>query len=124
MLSQLTILAHPCFCYCPRGNSLMTVFTFEPQQLSVLWIVITLATRSICSQILQLPDCAQPNTAGSNLFWTVQDVWARTSLEGRAAQWDDFRDACRRITRSLHKMLIISQPSIAIRARKSGAKHE
>ncbi|KAF8707363.1 hypothetical protein RHS03_04475, partial [Rhizoctonia solani] len=52
----------------------------------------------ICSRILQLPDCAQPNTAGSDLFRMVQDVWARTSLEGRAARWDDLREACRRIT--------------------------
>ncbi|KAF8760838.1 hypothetical protein RHS01_01331 [Rhizoctonia solani] len=52
----------------------------------------------ICSRILQLPDCAQPNTAGSDLFRMVQDVWARTSLEGRAARWGDLREACRRIT--------------------------
>ncbi|KAJ1310619.1 hypothetical protein OPQ81_009149 [Rhizoctonia solani] len=52
----------------------------------------------IRSRILSLPDCAIPNTAGNDSLLILEDVWTRTELEGRVAQWDDLREACRRVT--------------------------
>ncbi|CAE6438146.1 hypothetical protein ACGC1H_001984 [Rhizoctonia solani] len=52
----------------------------------------------IRSRILGLPECANPNTAGNDSLLMLEDVWTRTELAGRAARWQDLREACRRIT--------------------------
>ncbi|KAH7345458.1 hypothetical protein B0J17DRAFT_713040 [Rhizoctonia solani] len=54
--------------------------------------------RIIRSRILGLPDCAIPNTAGNDSLLILEDIWARTELERRPAQWGDLREACRRVT--------------------------
>ncbi|CAE7184244.1 unnamed protein product [Rhizoctonia solani] len=54
--------------------------------------------QTIRSRILGLPHCNIPNTAGNDSLLILEDVWARTELEGRVARWGDLREACRRIT--------------------------
>ncbi|CAE6441965.1 unnamed protein product [Rhizoctonia solani] len=51
----------------------------------------------VCARILQIPNWKQPNSSGNDLFRILQDVWERTSLEGRASRWDDIREACKRV---------------------------
>ncbi|KAG8728867.1 hypothetical protein FRC11_010060 [Ceratobasidium sp. 423] len=54
--------------------------------------------RTITSRMLATPECTQPNTVGNDSLRMLEDVWARTSSEGRAAKWEDMREACRRVT--------------------------
>jgi hypothetical protein len=52
----------------------------------------------ITSRILSRPEFTNPNTAGNDYLRMLEDIWARTQVEGRAAQWKDLREACRRVT--------------------------
>ncbi|CAE6451353.1 unnamed protein product [Rhizoctonia solani] len=53
---------------------------------------------TIKSRFLNLPEFVNPNTAGNDSLRILGDIWYRTNSEGRAARWEDLREACRRIT--------------------------
>ncbi|KAJ1301462.1 hypothetical protein OPQ81_008719 [Rhizoctonia solani] len=48
-------------------------------------------------RILSVPECSTPGTAGYDAILQLEDIWARTKNEGRAAVWSDLRVACFRI---------------------------
>ncbi|EUC63837.1 fungal zn(2)-cys(6) binuclear cluster domain protein, putative [Rhizoctonia solani AG-3 Rhs1AP] len=50
--------------------------------------------RTIRQRILSVPECSVPETAGYDAVLELEDVWARTRNEGRAAVWSDLRIAC------------------------------
>ncbi|KAF8729315.1 hypothetical protein RHS02_07837, partial [Rhizoctonia solani] len=54
--------------------------------------------QTITSRILSLPEFTNPNAAMNNSLLMLNDIWARTEAEVRAAQWEDLREACRRVT--------------------------
>ncbi|CAE6440884.1 unnamed protein product [Rhizoctonia solani] len=50
--------------------------------------------RSVLRQrILNVPECSVPGTAGHATVLQLEDIWARTKNEGRAAVWADMRIA-------------------------------
>ncbi|KAF8761490.1 hypothetical protein RHS01_01307 [Rhizoctonia solani] len=53
---------------------------------------------TIISRILSVPKYTNSNTAWNDHLHLLKDVWTRTATEGRAARWDDLREACWRIT--------------------------
>ncbi|KAF8679425.1 hypothetical protein RHS04_04876 [Rhizoctonia solani] len=53
---------------------------------------------TIISRVLSVPEYTNPNTAGNDHLHLLKEVWTRTANEGRAARWDDLREACWRIT--------------------------
>ncbi|CAE7191264.1 unnamed protein product [Rhizoctonia solani] len=50
--------------------------------------------RMIRQRILNVPECSVPETAGYDAVLQLEDIWARTRREGRAAIWADLRIAC------------------------------
>ncbi|CAE6383326.1 unnamed protein product [Rhizoctonia solani] len=80
-------------------------------------IIVGVATskerdRGILRQrVLNLREYATPSTAGNDSWIQVEDVWARSKAEGRAAVWSDLRIACFRVSDDLHK-LVSHTPSI------------
>ncbi|KAF8714696.1 hypothetical protein RHS03_00173, partial [Rhizoctonia solani] len=49
-------------------------------------------------RVLILREYATPRTSGNDAWMQVEDVWARTKSEGRAAVWSDLRVACFRVS--------------------------
>ncbi|CEL54436.1 hypothetical protein RSOLAG1IB_11683 [Rhizoctonia solani AG-1 IB] len=54
--------------------------------------------QTITSRIFSRPEFSTPNTAVNDYLRILEDIWARTQVEGRAARWEDLREACRRVT--------------------------
>ncbi|KEP49939.1 putative fungal Zn(2)-cys(6) binuclear cluster domain protein [Rhizoctonia solani 123E] len=48
-------------------------------------------------RMLGVRECAVKGTSGNNIMLTLEDVWARTKYEGRAAVWSDLRIASFRV---------------------------
>ncbi|KAJ1311886.1 hypothetical protein OPQ81_010345 [Rhizoctonia solani] len=49
-------------------------------------------------RILSVREYSEPGTAGNDNMLMLEDIWARTRKEGRAAVWSDLRKACFRVT--------------------------
>ncbi|KAJ1311892.1 hypothetical protein OPQ81_010352 [Rhizoctonia solani] len=52
-------------------------------------------------RILNVRECADRGTGGNDIMMNLEDIWARTMDEGRAAVWLDLRIAYSRLTGSL-----------------------
>ncbi|KAJ1311882.1 hypothetical protein OPQ81_010341 [Rhizoctonia solani] len=53
---------------------------------------------TIRQRILNVRGCVERGTFGNDIMLRLEDVWARTRDEGRAAVWSDLRIACFRVT--------------------------
>ncbi|KAL5638971.1 hypothetical protein ACGC1H_003368 [Rhizoctonia solani] len=63
--------------------------------------VVTLEERdrnTLRQRILGVHECSESGTAVSEVVLELEEVWARTENEGRAAVWSDWREAVFRIT--------------------------
>ncbi|QRW22657.1 oxalate decarboxylase [Rhizoctonia solani] len=49
-------------------------------------------------RMLNVRECAEPGTSGNDGMLQLEDVWARTKVEGRPAVWSDLGIAVRRVT--------------------------
>ncbi|KAH7338160.1 hypothetical protein B0J17DRAFT_661089 [Rhizoctonia solani] len=49
-------------------------------------------------RVLNIREYTTPRTSGNDAWMQVEDVWARTRIEGRVAVWSDLRIACFRIS--------------------------
>ncbi|CAE6464736.1 unnamed protein product [Rhizoctonia solani] len=53
---------------------------------------------TIRRRILGLQECQNPASSWNDHVRILEDVWTRTSTEGRAAKWPDLRIACQKVT--------------------------
>ncbi|KAG8697953.1 hypothetical protein FRC11_014725, partial [Ceratobasidium sp. 423] len=44
---------------------------------------------TIRQRIRNVPECCAPGVAGNDIALELEDIWARTKNEGRAAVWTD-----------------------------------
>ncbi|CAE7159034.1 unnamed protein product [Rhizoctonia solani] len=72
--------------------------------LAIPMIIVGVATSkqrdraTIRRRILALQECQNPASSWSDHVRILEDVWIRTSIEGRATKWTDLRIACRKVT--------------------------
>ncbi|QRW26085.1 Fungal specific transcription factor domain [Rhizoctonia solani] len=70
----------------------------NPDTFLLFPMLISTHRQTIISRILTTPHFMNPNTTGNDYLRMLEDIWARTNSEGRAARWEDLREACVRIT--------------------------
>ncbi|KAF8741882.1 hypothetical protein RHS02_04372, partial [Rhizoctonia solani] len=79
----------------PRRNP--DVFTIMPMIIAGAVTTKSTHRQIIISRFLSMPEFANPGVAGNDLLRMLEDIWARTNMEGRPARWEDLREACQRV---------------------------
>ncbi|KEP49853.1 putative fungal Zn(2)-cys(6) binuclear cluster domain protein [Rhizoctonia solani 123E] len=95
------IRAQKCFMRLVRGvkpGRIPDAFLINPMTVVGVMTLEERDRNTLRQRILGVHECSESGTAVSEVVLELEDVWARTENEGRAAVWSDWREAVFRVT--------------------------